>query len=119
MVLRGDLNVIRFSHERSPCSRERKSMRTFDNFIREGDLGDITLANAKFIRSNFRDMEVKSRLVRFLFSPDWEADFQSVRRIEGSRMTSDHFPLILDTNPVDWGPSPFRFANMWLIIRGF
>ncbi|RVW41750.1 hypothetical protein CK203_082054 [Vitis vinifera] len=30
------------------------------------------------------------------------------------RRTSDHWPIALDTNPFMWGPTPFRFENMWL-----
>ena len=30
------------------------------------------------------------------------------------RCTSDHWPIVLDTNPFKWGPTPFRFENMWL-----
>ena len=35
------------------------------------------------------------------------------------RIESDHFPLVLDTNPVKWGPSPFRFENVWFIHKEF
>ncbi|KAL5574996.1 hypothetical protein UlMin_016695 [Ulmus minor] len=28
-------------------------------------------------------------------------------------------PIILDTPPVSWGPTPFRFENMWLEHSGF
>ncbi|RVX09418.1 Transposon TX1 uncharacterized 149 kDa protein [Vitis vinifera] len=30
------------------------------------------------------------------------------------RRTSDHWPIVLDTNLFKWGPTPFRFENMWL-----
>ncbi|KAL6326022.1 hypothetical protein AAG906_038514 [Vitis piasezkii] len=30
------------------------------------------------------------------------------------RWTSDHWLMVLDTNPFKWGPTPFRFENMWL-----
>ncbi|RVW81340.1 putative mitochondrial protein [Vitis vinifera] len=30
------------------------------------------------------------------------------------RWTSDHWPIVLETNPFKWGPTPFRFENMWL-----
>ncbi|KAL5566610.1 hypothetical protein UlMin_029774 [Ulmus minor] len=36
-----------------------------------------------------------------------------------SRTCSDHMPIILDTSPVSWGPTPFRFENMWLEHSGF
>lgn len=30
------------------------------------------------------------------------------------KMTSNHFPVILDTSKAKWDPSPFRFENAWL-----
>ncbi|RVW16838.1 hypothetical protein CK203_098160 [Vitis vinifera] len=30
------------------------------------------------------------------------------------RWISDHWTIVLDTNPFKWGPTPFRFENMWL-----
>ncbi|RVW91367.1 hypothetical protein CK203_035379 [Vitis vinifera] len=30
------------------------------------------------------------------------------------RRTSDHWPIVLDTNLFKWDPTPFRFENMWL-----
>ena len=32
---------------------------------------------------------------------------------------SDHSPVILSTNPPSWGPTPFRFEDMWLQHRTF
>ncbi|RVX05611.1 hypothetical protein CK203_027315 [Vitis vinifera] len=33
------------------------------------------------------------------------------------RCTSDHWPIVLDTNPFKWGPTPFRFENMCCNIQ--
>ncbi|RVW77727.1 Transposon TX1 uncharacterized 149 kDa protein [Vitis vinifera] len=35
------------------------------------------------------------------------------------RWTSDHSPICLETNPLKWGPTPFRFENMWLLHPEF
>ncbi|RVW50795.1 hypothetical protein CK203_076874 [Vitis vinifera] len=35
------------------------------------------------------------------------------------RWTSDHNPICLETNPLKWGPTPFRFENMWLLHHEF
>ncbi|RVX11326.1 LINE-1 retrotransposable element ORF2 protein [Vitis vinifera] len=35
------------------------------------------------------------------------------------RWTSDHSPICLETNPFMWGPTPFRFENMWLLHPEF
>ncbi|KAK9930653.1 hypothetical protein M0R45_027684 [Rubus argutus] len=54
------------------------------------------------------------RLDRFLFSTGWEDVFSDARQLALTRVTSDHCPVLLDTNIVKWGPAPFRFENMWL-----
>uniref|UniRef100_A0A803P465 Reverse transcriptase domain-containing protein n=1 Tax=Cannabis sativa TaxID=3483 RepID=A0A803P465_CANSA len=53
-------------------------------------------------------------------------DFNVVRRVQEKlnsnswtkkmlvRIVSDHSPVVLDSNPPSWGPSPFRFDNQWL-----
>ncbi|KAL5566576.1 hypothetical protein UlMin_029740 [Ulmus minor] len=115
----GDFNVVRYCHEKSPPSRRTRSVRLFDELIRELELRDLPLHNASFTWSNFREEAVKSRLDRFLFTEEWGAGKNDIRQETGSRTCSDHVPIILDTSPVSWGPSPFRFENMWLEHSGF
>ena len=35
------------------------------------------------------------------------------------RPVSDHCPVLLDSDGIKSGPSPFRFENMWLKFEGF
>ena len=60
-----------------------------------------------------------SRLDRFLFTTNWEQTFQTIKQEALIKVESDHFPLVLDTNPFKWGPTPFRFENMWLSHKDF
>lgn len=115
----GDFNVVRYCHEKSPPSRRTRSVRLFDELIRELELRDLALHNASFTWSNFREDAVKSRLDRFLFTEEWGVSKNDIRQETGSRTCSDHMPIILDTSPVSWGPTPFRFENMWLQHSGF
>ena len=48
------------------------------------------------------------RIDRFLFSDGWEEMFQSVRQEALVRATSDHCPIILDTNNFKWDPQCFK-----------
>ncbi|KAJ9705647.1 hypothetical protein PVL29_003625 [Vitis rotundifolia] len=110
----GDFNVIRRRSEKLGGSRFTSSMRDFDGFIRECELHDPPLRNASFTWSNMQESSVCKRLDRFLFSNEWELSFpQSLQEVL-PRWTSDHWPIVLDTNPFKWGPTPFRFENMWL-----
>ncbi|KAJ9701108.1 hypothetical protein PVL29_006452 [Vitis rotundifolia] len=110
----GDFNVIRRGSEKLGGSSFTSSMRDFDGFIRDCELLDSPLRNAQFTWSNMQESPVCKRLDRFLYSNEWELSFpQSLQEVL-PRWTSDHWPIVLDTNPFKWGPTPFRFENMWL-----
>ncbi|KAK9930652.1 hypothetical protein M0R45_027684 [Rubus argutus] len=89
-------------------------MLDFNNFIRDTNLCDPALQNAEFTWFNNREIVIWCRLDRFLFSTGWEDVFSDARQLALTRVTSDHCPVLLDTNIVKWGPAPFRFENMWL-----
>ncbi|RVW47466.1 putative ribonuclease H protein [Vitis vinifera] len=55
-----------------------------------------------------QESPVCKRLDRFLYSNEWELSFpQSLQEVL-PKWTSDHWPIVLDTNPFKWGPTPFR-----------
>ncbi|RVW17667.1 hypothetical protein CK203_071806 [Vitis vinifera] len=90
------------------------SMKDFDDFIRDCDFIDSPLRSAPFTWSNLQEHPVCKRLDRFLYSNEWEQVFpQSLQEVL-PRWTSDHWPIVLETNPFKWAPTPFRFENMWL-----
>ncbi|KAL6312824.1 hypothetical protein AAG906_024679 [Vitis piasezkii] len=102
------------SSEKLGDSSLTSSMRDFDGFIRDYELLDPHLRNAPFTWSNMQESPVCKRLDRFLYSNEWEHFFpQSLQEVL-PRWTLDHWPIVLDTNPFKWGPTPFRFENMWL-----
>ena len=110
----GDFNVIRRSSEKLGGSSLTPSMRDFDDFIREYEWLDPPLRSTPFTWSNMQESPVCKRLDRFLYSNEWELSFpQSLQEIL-PRRTSDHWQIVLETNPFKWGPTPFRFENMWL-----
>ncbi|RVW43795.1 hypothetical protein CK203_074062 [Vitis vinifera] len=90
------------------------SMRDFDSFISECELLDPPLRNASFTWSNMQESPVCKRLDRFLYSNAWGLLFPQGLQEALIRRTSDHWPIVMDTNPFMWGPTPFRFENMWL-----
>ncbi|RVW99583.1 Transposon TX1 uncharacterized 149 kDa protein [Vitis vinifera] len=115
----GDFNVIRRRSEKLEGSGFTSSMRDFDGFIRECELHDPPLRNASFTWSNMQESPVCKRLDRFFYSNEWELSFpQSLQEVL-PRWTSDHWSIVLDTNPFKWGPTPFRFENMWLQHHSF
>ena len=115
----GDFNVVRSLQEKFNSSRTNRSMKLFDELVRELNLKDPPLCNGQFTWSNFREQPVCCRLDRFLLSVSWEGVFPYFRQELDVRVASDHSPVILDTTPPTWGPNPFRFENMWLNHKSF
>ncbi|RVW37380.1 hypothetical protein CK203_087736 [Vitis vinifera] len=115
----GDFNVIRRISEKMGDSRLTVNMRRFDEFIRESGLLDPPLRNAAFTWSNMQVDPICKRLDRFLFSSEWDSFFFQNIQEALPRWTSDHSPICLETNPFMWGPTPFRFENMWLLHPEF
>ena len=110
----GDFNVVRNVQEKFNSNRSTRSMKLFDELVSELNLKDPPLRNGQFTWSNFRDQPVCCRLDRFLHSVSWEDIFPYFRQEVDVRVISDHCPVILDSAPPSWGPTPFRFENMWL-----
>ena len=60
-----------------------------------------------------------SRIDRFLFTSDWEDHFQGMHQVLLPKITSDHFPILLQGKDVVSVKRPFKFENMWLEVDDF
>ena len=115
----GDFNTVRELDEKSGSSRITTSMVEFDRLIGELELYDPLLYNSKFTWSNFRASPICCRLDRFLVSNGWCDLYPYCRQETLPRVTSDHCPITLNTERERWGPTPFRFENVWADHRDF
>lgn len=116
---RGDFNVIHFAREKNPLGRITRSMEDFANFLSEVNLCDCPLSNASFTWTNGKTPLILSRLDRFLVSGDWEDMYPHYFQEVRTKITSDHWPVVLQTNAYSYGPKPFRFENMWTTHSSF
>ncbi|KAL5169264.1 hypothetical protein HKD37_11G031208 [Glycine soja] len=112
----GDFNSIRSAEERVSLSQRRidpHDIATFNQWISDLELQEIKSVgpNYTWIRPNGY---VKSRLDRFLVSDQWLSLWPDCCQHVLQRDLSDHCPIILQTNMVDWGPKPFRVFDWWL-----
>ncbi|RVW64166.1 Transposon TX1 uncharacterized 149 kDa protein [Vitis vinifera] len=108
----------------SPSLRKDFWVELFDIYgltypLCECELLDPPLRNASFTWSNMQESPVCKRLDRFLYSNEWGLLFPQGLQEALIRRTSDHWPIVMDTNPFMWGPTPFRFENMWLQHTNF
>ena len=117
--LGGDFNEILSPYERARGGQYTPPMKRFAEIVNELGLRDLPLQGGLLTWSGGRNGRSKSRLDRFLVSSDWESQFSNVAQRSLPRPISDHFPILLDSDGIRSGPSPFRFELMWLKFRGF
>lgn len=111
-VVGGDFNVIRFVHEKNTNPWVTRSMREFGDFVNECSLRDNPILNAKFTWTNGHKSPTFCKLDRFFVSNDWEEMYPRFFQEGIPKIASDHWPVMLNSCMLNWGPSPFRFENM-------
>ena len=117
--LGGDFNEVLSPSERARGGQYTPPMKRFAEIVNELGLRDLPLQGGLYTWSGGRNGRSKSRLDRFLVSSDWESQFSNVAQRSLPRPISDHFPILLDSDGIRSGPSPFPFELMWLKFRGF
>ena len=93
-------------------------MRRFAEIVNEMGLRDLPLQGGLVTWRGGRNGRTMSRLDIFLVTSDWESQFSNVAQRSLPRPISDHFPLLLDSEGVKSGPTPFCFELMWLNLGG-
>uniref|UniRef100_A0A2N9HDP5 Ribonucleotide reductase large subunit domain-containing protein n=1 Tax=Fagus sylvatica TaxID=28930 RepID=A0A2N9HDP5_FAGSY len=116
-LLIGDLNSTMHNSEKSGGSQKGDcSSNSFRSFVNNVGAVDLDFSGPCFTWSNRKVgwANVRCRLDRGLYNPDWLALFPQagVRHITASN--SDHNPITLDTHlEVTKGTKPFHFEAMW------
>ena len=112
----GDFNSIRNSSERfGACHRGLvdAGSREFNEWIEEMEVEEAPWVGSKFtwVRPNGT---ARSKLDRVLLSPEWMSKWPGTTQYTLERNFSDHYPILLRSKNVDWGPKPFRIMDCWL-----
>ena len=115
----GDFNEILYPNERFRGSRFSNSMRRFSDILNDLELRDLPLQGGSYTWSGGINDRSMSRLDKFLVTADWESHCNKVTQRRLPRPVSNHFPILLDSEGVRMGPSPFCFELMWLRFEGF
>ncbi|KAL4185171.1 hypothetical protein AMTRI_Chr10g4610 [Amborella trichopoda] len=112
--LGGDFKITRWSHERNLNTNISQGMLDFSDFISCHELVDIPTQGNAFTWSNHFAQPSLAKLDRFLLSLDWEVAFPDSHALTLPKPTSDHCPILLDTQAFSRWPKPFRFELAWL-----
>ncbi|KAH1241717.1 hypothetical protein GmHk_07G019230 [Glycine max] len=117
----GDFNSIREPAERfGICQRGvgLNDIKEFNDWI-----DDLELVEASWLGRNFTwfrpNGTARSKLDRFLLSPEWLHRWPASIRFTLPRNFSDHCPVMLRSSSIDWGPKPFRILDCWLSEKSF
>ncbi|XP_062075089.1 uncharacterized protein LOC133779109 [Humulus lupulus] len=94
-------------------------MKMFNALINELKWVDPKLQNGCYTWSNYSHKPICCRLDRFFHTPSWSELYTFIRQEVLVRVVFDHSPVVLDSSPPSWGPSPFRFDNSWLEHKDF
>ena len=94
-------------------------MRRFSDILNDLRLRDLPLQGGPYTWRGGLNGSSKSRLDRFVVSADWESHCCKVMQSCLLWPVYDHCPILLDSNGVRTGPSPFRFELMWMKYAGF
>ncbi|XP_058785067.1 uncharacterized protein LOC131659978 [Vicia villosa] len=110
----GDFNAVREVEERwgrSANSRQTE-IEEFNTFIDCMELLDVPVLGNKhtWINSNGT---ASSRLDRFLLSEEIVQSWNVMAQRFGNRDISDHRPIWILTNKLNWGPKPFKVFKPW------
>jgi len=110
LIMMGDFNEVVKLEERRNSTRMTVGMREFDEFIQDMQLLDLDI-NQRFtwMREN-----AASRLDRIMVSKEVFEHYQNLSAYCRDRLLSDHFPVIMNTSKISWGPCPFRSLDTWL-----
>ncbi|GKV12050.1 hypothetical protein SLEP1_g23252 [Rubroshorea leprosula] len=78
-------------------------------------IGGINERKFTWYHSNGNQM---SRIDQFLLSKGWLSKWCDTKQWGLTRTVSDHCPIMLKVQKVDWGPKPFKFFDAWLDDQG-
>ncbi|KAF5442560.1 hypothetical protein F2P56_035204 [Juglans regia] len=117
-VVAGDFNIIQSDAERrGGRPRSAEAMEEFNHFINLGGLQEMTSMGGPFSWCNGHASLTRcwARLDRILMNNSCATNYPSTCMEYLSRSSSDHAPMVmwLDKPSTRYGPSPFRFQEMW------
>ncbi|KAG9443780.1 hypothetical protein H6P81_015120 [Aristolochia fimbriata] len=96
------------------CLNQVKALEKAKNRSAEPALG-----GGQYTWSNKRSSPILAKLDRFLVTKGWLDLHKNVSGRVLPRLTSDHNPIMLETEPDSWGALPFRFEDGWLLEDSF
>lgn len=112
----GDFNEVLSPEERKGHSHVTASIEAFRNWVNDMEVLDLPLLGRKY--TWYRSNQV-SWLDRAIIDSSWMGKFRDIKLLGLDRSISDHCPLLIECESVDWGPKPFRKLDVWFSNSSF
>ncbi|GJY48504.1 RNA-directed DNA polymerase, eukaryota, reverse transcriptase zinc-binding domain protein [Tanacetum coccineum] len=117
-IMFGDMNAVRNEQEKVGSIFNNIEADYFKSFIDAIGLVDLPIGGRCFTWMNKTGTKL-SKLDHFFISEDVIDLLPDIRIAALDRIWSDHNPIILHVDKIDFGPSPFKLYNSWLLRDGF
>nr|GEU61784.1 RNA-directed DNA polymerase, eukaryota, reverse transcriptase zinc-binding domain protein [Tanacetum cinerariifolium] len=117
-ILFGDMNIVRHENERFGSIISNYEAGQFNSFIHSSGLIDLSIGGCYYTWMNKAGTKL-SKLDRFLIFKDILDALPDIRITALDLLWSDHTPILLHVLKSDFGPSPFKIYNSWLLRDGF
>jgi exonuclease III len=105
-----DFNAVlnRYERKGASASQRNSEMRGFKEFVDNIALVDLPILGRRFTWYKLDDFAM-SRIDRIMVSQDWLSKWKNSSLWALNREVSDHTPLILRNNNLDWGQNLLGF----------
>ena len=116
----GDFNSVRYVEERKGRGLVfgQVDANLFNKFINDCLLIDLPFCGRLF--TWYRGDEISmSRLDKFLLSSKWCEKWPNYIQVAYQRGLSDHVPLLLHIDEVNWGARPLQMLKCWSDLPGY
>jgi hypothetical protein len=114
----GDFNLIVEAQDKNNLNLNRRMMGKFRRLLNDLELKDLYFNGRRYTWSNEREQATLERLDRVFSTMDWEMIFPASLLSALSSAASDHYPLLLNLEPLPTGRR-FRFEAFWPKAEGF
>jgi len=116
----GHFNSVRSAAERKgrPTVFRHSDAEVFNSFIHESLLIDLPICGRLFTWYRGDGVSM-SRIDRFLLSSKWCDTWPHCIQVAYQRGLSDHVPVMLHVDEINWGPQPLRMLKCWADLPGY
>ncbi|GJZ73510.1 cytochrome P450 [Tanacetum coccineum] len=115
-VVLGDFNEVRNANELMGSQFCQASASSFNAFINSTSLVDKPMGGKRFTRMNNLGSKL-SKNNRIFVSEHYINRWPNAHTLALTREFSDHCSLLLLNSTTDFGPTPFKFFNSWLLHK--